>query len=524
MTEDSRTSKSIHNAKVSLFFSVMSMLVGFLSRRFFLDALSSETLGLRVTIGGFLSMLNLAELGIGAAIGVFLYKPLYEKDHKAINEIMSIQGWLYRRVTAIVLLGSIILLFFFPKIFESTTVPSWYPYAIFLVFLFPMLLSYAVNYKATLIIVAQKTYKISTITSSVTLVKALLQMIILFYVENPLGYWLAMEVVDATLSIYIVNRVVYKEYPWLSVEVKRGREYLKKYPNILKRTWQISLHNISGALGAFIPPITISSIASYSQTGNYDNYNNLTTNIRTLTISLFSNLTAAVGDLLAEGDSKKIYSFFWEIQSFVYFVAALGGFVVYMYADQFITFWLGDAYVLSPLLVFLVACLGYVDFCRRAVDSYIASSGLYQDIGTPVVDIVLNIGLSILFGLIIGWEGVLLGSLMNLIVITAIWKPYFIFKNLFQRSGWEYFRNILKFHVMTWSLIFLFKYLVGLLEIRLDTFLLLCLNGAWITMLFAGMIFGLFYATSRGFRGMTARFVLLLRNALASRHKVRPTH
>ena len=33
--------------------------------------------------------------GIGGAIAFTLYKPIFEKDSQTINEIVSVQGWLY---------------------------------------------------------------------------------------------------------------------------------------------------------------------------------------------------------------------------------------------------------------------------------------------------------------------------------------------------------------------------------------------------------------------------------------------
>ena len=60
-------------------------------------------LGLNTTAQNLLGFLNLAELGIGGAVAYNLYKPLYNGDRYAINAIVSIQGWLYRRIAFVVL-------------------------------------------------------------------------------------------------------------------------------------------------------------------------------------------------------------------------------------------------------------------------------------------------------------------------------------------------------------------------------------------------------------------------------------
>ena len=95
---DSRTSKSIKNSSVALVFYFINLILQFFSRKIFLDYLGAEVLGLNTTATNLLQFLNLAELGVGAAIACTLYKPLAEKDTDTINEIVSLQGWLYRRI------------------------------------------------------------------------------------------------------------------------------------------------------------------------------------------------------------------------------------------------------------------------------------------------------------------------------------------------------------------------------------------------------------------------------------------
>ena len=117
MVTDSRTSKSIKNSLVALAFYFINLVLQFFSRKVFLDYLGAEILGLNTTATNLLQFLNLAELGIGSAIACTLYKPLLEKDTVAINEIVSLQGWLYRRIAWIVIVGSLVLMAFFPWIF-----------------------------------------------------------------------------------------------------------------------------------------------------------------------------------------------------------------------------------------------------------------------------------------------------------------------------------------------------------------------------------------------------------------------
>ena len=103
MAGESRTSKSIKNAKVALAFYFINLVLQFLSRKVFLDYLGAEVLGLNTTAQNLLGFLNLAELGVSFAISYTLYAPLLRKDEQTINEIVSLQGWLYRRIAFIII-------------------------------------------------------------------------------------------------------------------------------------------------------------------------------------------------------------------------------------------------------------------------------------------------------------------------------------------------------------------------------------------------------------------------------------
>lgn len=117
MSGNNRTLQSIKNARVSLFFSILILILGFFSRKILIDCLGAEVLGLNTTATNLLGFLNLAELGISGAISYTLYTPLFQKDYETVNEIVAVQGWLYRRIAYIVLAGGTVLMCFFPWIF-----------------------------------------------------------------------------------------------------------------------------------------------------------------------------------------------------------------------------------------------------------------------------------------------------------------------------------------------------------------------------------------------------------------------
>ena len=93
MPHESRVKKSLLNARVNMIFYFLNLALSFFSRKIFLDTLGADFMGLTGTLLNLLGFLNLAELGIGMAIGYVLYKPLYQHDENKINEIISVFGF-----------------------------------------------------------------------------------------------------------------------------------------------------------------------------------------------------------------------------------------------------------------------------------------------------------------------------------------------------------------------------------------------------------------------------------------------
>lgn len=212
MSESSRTAKSIKNAKVALIFYFINIVLQFFSRKVFLDYLGAEVLGLNTTAQNLLGFLNLAELGIGSAISYALYRPLFNKDSQTINEIVSVQGWLYRKVAVVVVVAACVLMCFFPLIFEKAKVPLWYTYASFSVLLFSALLGYIFNYKQIVLTADQKEYKITLNIQGVKVVKVVAQILAITYLANGYVYWLILEFLMGIATTVVIEYVLHREY------------------------------------------------------------------------------------------------------------------------------------------------------------------------------------------------------------------------------------------------------------------------------------------------------------------------
>ena len=196
----SRTSRSITNSKFAFIYYFANLLLGFISRKVFIEYVGIDVLGLNQTAQNLLGFLNLAELGIGSAIAFSLYKPLADNDRQSITEIITVQGWLYRRIAYLIGIGACALMCFFPVIFKNSGLPLWYAYASFGVFLYSSLLTYFTNYKQIIFSANQQEYKITENYSFIMLLKSIVQIGAMIFLPFAYVWWLVIQVIFASLA------------------------------------------------------------------------------------------------------------------------------------------------------------------------------------------------------------------------------------------------------------------------------------------------------------------------------------
>lgn len=510
MPNESRTAKSIRNVKVALLFYILNLILQFFSRKIFLDYLGSEVLGLNTTAQNLLGFLNLAELGIGSAVAYNLYKPLFEKDRNAINAIVSIQGWLYRRIAYIVIAGACILMCFFPMIFAKAQVPLWYAYGSFIVLLIAALLSYFINYRQIVLSADQKEYKITLSVQGVKLVKVLLQILAIRFLNHGYLWWMVLEVVMAGVTSWILDHTIKEEYPWLKPKVSDGKKLKEQYPGIITKTKQVFFHKIATFVLNQTSPLIIYAYTSLTIVAIYGNYMLIVLGVITLFNALLNGINSGVGNLVAEGDKKKIKTVFWELTILRIWIASIICFGMYMLGDSFITLWVGKEYIL-PKSTFIVLIINTFIMLTRTNDTFISAYGLYQDIWAALVEATLNIGLSILLGHYWGLTGVLIGIFCSLLIIVSIWKPYFLYSQGFHDNIIEYILHYIKYIIILGFIFFISKIVIQFFtNISCSSFSSWIIYSFFIVLFYSTISLSILFFSDKSFRNFTKRIFKLM--------------
>ena len=184
----SRTEESLKNIITSLLIQIGTVFLNFVSRTVLIKTMGEQYLGINGVFGNILSMLSLAELGIGTTISYWLYEPMAKNDTHKLSVLMCIYKKIYNTIgITVLLLGLLITPFLELFMKEIPDIP--YLKLIFILYVVNSSITYFFVYKGTLINVAQKNYIVATIEFVVFTVTSILQIVILLKFRNYVLYF-----------------------------------------------------------------------------------------------------------------------------------------------------------------------------------------------------------------------------------------------------------------------------------------------------------------------------------------------
>ena len=452
------------NARVNLIFYFLTLALSFFSRKIFLDTLGADFVGLTGTLQNLLGFLNLAELGIGSAIGYVLYKPLFDHDETKINEIISVFGYLYRWIGKIILIAGCILAFFLPLIFPNTEFDLGLIFFAYFSFLASSLIGYFANYKQTLLGADQKNYVVTAYFQTATIIKTIIQMALAYYTGNYY-LWVIVELSFGIIYSFILNWKINQVYPWLRSEVSQGRILFKKYPEVMKYTKQLFVHKFTTFIQFQTTPFLIYAFVSLQTVAFYGNYTIITDKLSVFIGNLLGSTGAGVGNLIAEGDRNKIMKVFWELLAIRFWFASIFIFALYFLLEPFIILWLGKQYILNKSILIILLCNVFIMQTRGVTDQFLYGYGLFRDVWAPIAEAVIYLVVALIAGSCLGLKGVLLGGIISMLIIVCGWKPVFLFKSGFHFPLYIYWFNWGKHLFLMFITFIIGDYVVALITI-----------------------------------------------------------
>lgn len=465
MKQRSRTENSIINSAMSIVTQVLTVVLNFAVKTVFIKMLSDEYLGVNGLFTNIITMLSLADLGIGIAIPYSLYKPLAKKDEHKINVLMNFYKKVYTIIGIAVLLIGLSLTPFLGLIIKD--IPKNVPHLslIYILFVIHSASSYFFVYKKFLIDSDQKGYITSRIIFTFSTLLSIIQIILLVTTKNYILFLLSSIILVIIQNIYISSKAN-KLYPFIK---NKTDEKLEKedMEGIKKNVSSLFIYKVGTVIMNGTDNIIISKFIGLIIVGFYSNYVLIINSITTVLNQIFNAITSSIGNLVVTTNKKRSKEVYDNLNFANFWLYALFGVCIIVLINPFINIWIGKKYVMGFSIVFLLVLNFYVLGMQSVTNSFRNAYGLFWIAKyRPIIMVIINIVISVVLVQFIGIEGVLIGTLVSRLVTTAWLDPYIVHKYGFEISPKSYYIDYLKYLVIFIAISIILNYFVSMVAIN----------------------------------------------------------
>lgn len=447
MQNQSRTINSLKNIITGFIGQFIQTILGFISRTIFIKFLAMQYLGISGLFNNILSMLSLAELGVGTAIIYALYKPLSENNKKELSILMRFYEKAYRIIGCVVGVMGIVLIPFLNLIIKDAPEINENLYVIYCFYLFNTVISYFYSYKNSIIVADQKNY-ISAITSYIiSMIQTVLQTLVLVITRNFLVY-LAVQTVCTVAFNIIISKIADRLYPFLKEKTTDKLESKEKR-SLVKNIKALMIAKLSGVLVNNTDNMIITYFSGLATVGLSSNYTMLIGIINTILNQIFTGITASVGNLNAKESKDKKKDFFEIINFANFWVFGFSTIGIIVLINDVIKIWIGNRFILPINITIILAINFYMVGMQNAIWTFKNTMGLFR-YGRYILLItaILNLILSMLLGKYLGLFGILLATAISRILTNAWYDPYAVYRYGLECKSREYFKRYLEFLII----------------------------------------------------------------------------
>lgn len=424
--------------------NIVTMLLGAILRQIFIERLGDTLLGVNDYYTTILTVLSLAELGIGTAFNYSLYGPVARNDIEKVKSYMLLYKKAYMTIAGVITVIGIGLSPFLKYLIQDPGSNSWRDLTIYyFIFLFNTVSTYFVAYKYSLVNAQQKNYiqtNIMTITKAVTVS---LQILGLYIFSNFYLYLLTSAAIELIQKIFVscyLNRL----YPYLR-EKKVEKLSKEEVDGIGNQTKALIFHKVGDMARLQTDSAIIAAFIDVTTVGFVGTYNYVISSVSNFVNIIFNSVLSSFGNLIATESREKQYLMFRVyrfVACWIYGFSAIG---FYMLLTPLVTLWVGEQRILPDIVIGCIMIDYYFKGERIVLSNYKTAAGVFeQDKYLALIQGAVNLVISIVLVQKIGLTGIYIGTIISGL-IANITKPFIIYKVCFQMNAAVYFRDSFKY-------------------------------------------------------------------------------
>lgn len=412
------------NTITSLIYQVISIISGFVLPRLILKYYGSSVNGLISSITQFLAVITLCECGVGTVVQSSLYKPISVNDDDEISRICKSAKKFFNKITIILLVYIISLIIIFPNIVNKQY-DAIFTSVLIIAIAIGLFSQYYLGIVYKLIINAAQLVYIQMITNSITLILNVIISIILM--KN--GFSIQIVKIFSAI-LFVIQPIIYYIVVKKRFNINNKIEY-KTEP--IKQKWNGFYQHIATVVLENTDVIILTVLASLKDVSIYSVYHLVTNGIKLFMVSITSGMKSLLGDMYVRNEKEKLDKVFskfeWLIHFFVILVYTITSILIVPFISIY-TKGINDANYLQPIFGYII-CFSMIVYMIRIPYNYMVSAaGHYkQTQNSAIIEVILNITISVILVLKLGLIGVALGTLIAMLYRTTYLAKY-VSKNI----------------------------------------------------------------------------------------------
>ena len=384
------------------------------SRRVMIDTIGVEGVGLNAFLTSIITMLSLAELGIGTAIVYHMYMPLANGDTVQIKRLMNFYKTAYRAIAAAILVLGLILLPFMPKMAGDTSYSKGYISLIFVLFLLQTTSSYFFTYKRSLLSADQKQYVITLFDLGYKIFTVVLGIAVL-KLTRELAYYLILLIISTVGENVFLSKKVDTMYPYILEKSEKLPK--KECIEIARDVKNIFIAKLSAVVTTSTDSILINVMVGTVQTGLYSNYNIILSTLSSAVNQFASSMRGSIGNLVASETKEHIERVLSRLLFIMFLIGSFCACCLTGLIDPFIALAFGKNLTLGRLTVYVCIFNLYMTAVEIPVWSMVTASGLFKaDKYISLLGTAVNLLVSYFLGKSLGMAGILIGTSCTFVI------------------------------------------------------------------------------------------------------------
>lgn len=433
----------VQNASRNILYGIIQriyqLIIPFVMRTAMIYCLGVEYLGLDGLFISILSVLNLAELGVGSAMVYSMYKPIVEDDKATIGALMKLYKVYYRIIGCIVLVSGLVVCPFLPKLITGNIPEGLNIYILYILNLGSTVLSYWLfAYKNSLLQAYQRADVVSKLTMIVNTFRYLLQFIVLCVFRD---YYLFLIIALASqVGINILTALVVDNmYPGYDA---KGEIACSERKRINERIRDLFTAKIGAVVVNSVDTLVISAFLGLTVLAIYQNYYYIITALLSIINIIIYSCTATIGNSIIVETKEKNYC---DLKTFTFLISCIAMFCTSCLVcifQPFMELWVGEKLMFEFSAVICFAIYFFIVQINTLLNTYKDAAGIWhEDRFRPLITAFANLIMNLIFVQFWGIYGVLFSTVFSMLFIGMPWLLHNLFTTVFDK------KNLLEFSI-----------------------------------------------------------------------------